>query len=1396
MNNYRKAILSILIVSVMVLSSFAFFIPTTTAQVAPPQPVGTVTLNPSSGAFPGQLVYFTWSGVPTDLVAPVYVTVLLNGSAYTTAVASYSGSTLSGSFLMPNDNPGTSFTVSFQYMDSAHNAGTQTAGSGAAPITLSATEAGMNPSNQTVTTFTSPYHVFGNTTYGAKKVGSIYADSAASNGTSVLKTNDTGVALSSNTTLTNSTTPQGVQLNGFTNFTGTGAFYGNSSQKTFVNATSYNAGPASLALPTPVGVTSSFHFSKVASNTITSIVTTFYINTSVSGTPVSFRFTGTYSATITSAGTYTMSGTFAALEPQSLTSLGGTFSAAYAIQSFSWNYHNGNSFVNYTLSITFTGSTTISGNTVSVHAQYTNSTVNKNTSVTSYYLNATDSLVLQGGYSFTSTIVGLENPGFSGSYLFKYTDAYLPASTGNVTFSFSNFASGAISVLQTKSIYLNVSKIAVTGFNESVSGPFNMTINTVSYTPGVFAIAQANWTFDILYTFHFKGTNLYIAGSITQTTKWLNNSAAISSFVDNVGNFSIMTNSNMTGTLGYLQLTGITLLQDSFNLVYGSASATITAQQETMTTSSELTALGIYSFSGKRTVTGFNESLPSGTNSVLHLKVNTMIPVVYAVTTSGYDNFTWNYSLFANDSAHHIVVEDHIGGALTYPTSPYSNTTFMVTPSVYLFKSNSDFKVYLSDFTGTVNSATFTSTLTSVFDEYSGTIVTSGAGNNSKVNVDILVSNNFKMDGNVTSLAGYANDSMKAFFNATVTFTAVNYALYGISNFNGWANYTFAGTIQKKGPNTDYPYFTGTIDTAGSYIPLTSTLVTRTYSTTGVYTSSSLTVTSNETPVLLSGVSFSGMFTVTDPLFGYTNTFAYYTNVTNIASSPSLVTQSLTVYPYQVSGDQNMSTYTYYSYPYFTVNSYIGAPFANVTLQPTVNISFNSEQDYVNTSWNSLANGEYYYEDAASNTPYFALNYFGGSFIEPLNLAINGSDSHSGTASGFSTQTVFQVFSYNVNLNTNIGGMTVTTSSVEISQAGNYYFTGTAVGPNGSGTVTGVIDAQTLFPSYVQNNTYFQNDYYQVNLNQSMLLSATINVFGTYANGTQFSTTVTLPASMVMVHAEAGYYDFYYFYYEGYLGAPFPAVYNQVSLSGSYSSSNLVQTANTGSVTYGSFALVNGAGAFVVSISNSQIAEIATQAGADINITLAQLNAKVSSIWTLDNTTYATLNTDFGTMNAQLTAIGAQLTNVTNGVATMETDLGTIQTSLASINAQITSINGTVVSLQTSAGNIQTSLSGIDAKVTAINGTTATISTAVGNIQGQVTALNGTTATIKTNLGTLTTTVNGINTKVGTVGSSVGNTEIFEIVVLVLVLITLVLAFLSMNNVNKLSKKLEEQKKQ
>ncbi len=217
---------------------------------------------------------------------------------------------------------------------------------------------------------------------------------------------------------------------------------------------------------------------------------------------------------------------------------------------------------------------------------------------------------------------------------------------------------------------------------------------------------------------------------------------------------------------------------------------------------------------------------------------------------------------------------------------------------------------------------------------------------------------------------------------------------------------------------------------------------------------------------------------------------------------------------------------------------------------------------------------------------------------------------------------------------------------------------------------------------------------------------------------------------------------------------------------------------------------LNELNASIVAV-NGGIVTIDTSLGT-ISTSLGNLNATVMNI----SNGVAMLNTAAGKIQLSLTSINATLAGIVNGMAVLNTSVGQVKTSLTTISGQITAVNGNIATVQTSLGTVQTSLSSLNATVTSINNGVATVQTSLGTLTGTVTSINNGVATIQTNLGTLQTSVNGVGNKVSTVGQSVGNTMIFEVVVLILVLITLVLAFLSMSNSNKLAKKLDEMKKQ
>ncbi|MEM4067123.1 MAG: hypothetical protein QXV17_09725 [Candidatus Micrarchaeaceae archaeon] len=264
--------------------------------------------------------------------------------------------------------------------------------------------------------------------------------------------------------------------------------------------------------------------------------------------------------------------------------------------------------------------------------------------------------------------------------------------------------------------------------------------------------------------------------------------------------------------------------------------------------------------------------------------------------------------------------------------------------------------------------------------------------------------------------------------------------------------------------------------------------------------------------------------------------------------------------------------------------------------------------------------------------------------------------------------------------------------------------------------------------------------------------------------------------------------------------------WSTTSVSGSAVSSGSLLTLSPSTYTGTSEAtlkLINGTGASIVSISNASIAHIITSSiNSALAIPLSELSANITAL----HGDIATITTAFGTMTATLQAINATVKSIESGQALIKTDLGTISTTLSSINASIVSLNNNVVTINTTLGKVTTSLSSINATVTStasgvssLQGSAVTIITDLGTITGVVTNISNGIATIQTSLGNLTRNVSQIKTstgKINTISSSLGTTEIFEIVILVLVLITLVLSFLAINAANRVAKKVEEQKKQ
>ena len=236
---------------------------------------------------------------------------------------------------------------------------------------------------------------------------------------------------------------------------------------------------------------------------------------------------------------------------------------------------------------------------------------------------------------------------------------------------------------------------------------------------------------------------------------------------------------------------------------------------------------------------------------------------------------------------------------------------------------------------------------------------------------------------------------------------------------------------------------------------------------------------------------------------------------------------------------------------------------------------------------------------------------------------------------------------------------------------------------------------------------------------------------------------------------------------------------------------------NTSSGAY--IQLVSGNGALLTGITSGQIATLLASVNSTVKtsmkVPLSELNATIVKL----NKTAVEIITAFGNMTASLNAINASASAIVAGQVIVTTDLGTITTSLSSLNSTLASVSGNVATINTAVGTQTTTLNNINTTVTANGNSLVTISTDLGTFSGTVTSVSGGLATINTQLGTMQTNVSQIKGYTGQIQSNtakLGTLEIFLIVIIVLVLITLVLAFMAISGVNKMSRKISEEKKQ
>jgi hypothetical protein len=714
----KKALISIMVAMLMVLSAFLVISPNASASPTTSQvPVGTVTLNPSSGAFPGQLVTYTWSGVPVDLVAPVYVTVYLNGAPYSTGVASYSNGVLTGTFTMPNDNPGTVFNVVLSYTDSAHNYGVsaQLSSTGTVNAYVAPTHAGAYSKTWAQVQFGVPYtlkadvnytgitHVKTNFNGGSGVLnGYTYSTFNVSKATTPLETN------AATTATLNLVTKYG----GLVNFTST-----DTKQNITINTTAYNGGAASLALPATNTFMSVFTLSGTGTSTsITSMVLKGSINQTVNGQLVVFNLAGKYTTTISSPGNYTMLGSVVATSPLSLAdNFTGAFSAAYYIKSLGSTSGGTGYYVNYTLSITINGKTFDS--IVILKAQYLNTIpVNSSSESTTIYSN--DTLTLQSGYTFSSIYVELENPGISGTFVNNFTHETLQ--TGNLTFSFANWTSGQLSSISLW--YDNMTNIKIALNNQTLTGYLNMTITTNSYTPGVDYISPAIWNITNKVELNLTSpAGLKIIGN-THTTMQYNTTVLTSGTTTNIEELKSFTmNTYFYDMLGYPYLTGFNVPYTSFTLYY-SAMDEISVVQQNFTWSGNLNMSGSYNRLVNSTVEGFNFTF-SGQTIKLWINVTDVNPVMYGFTENG------NVSAWISLSGTLVSSNSYVNESYTGNFTPKLATFVLVNQWNY-------------SSTPTLENTTYANyTITDIYGSISDAFVTSGQYHSRVMNTirDILI---------------------------------------------------------------------------------------------------------------------------------------------------------------------------------------------------------------------------------------------------------------------------------------------------------------------------------------------------------------------------------------------------------------------------------------------------------------------------------------------------------------------------------------------------------------------------------------------------------------------------------------------------------------------------------
>jgi len=1309
---HGKTLISIVIAMVMVLSAFVVIPWGASAQ--PVTPVETVTLNPSGGAFPGQLVTYTWSGVPTDLVPPVYVTVYLNGAPYSTGVATYSNGVLTGTFTMPNDQPGKVFNVSFSYKDSAQNYGVSSY------TTTGTTNVYGAPVTQVTTTtniiLSVPYTVKATLSLSQNK--SVKTEFTSGSGSLNGYTNTSyNVSSTGKTTIyTNSTTSGTVNVK--TNFSELVAFTGEYPyQNVCVNATTLNGGTAILSLPASAKYYSNFTFSE---SSIKGINLYANITTTWNGMPVSFVLKGTYlGGPISSSGNYSFPGTVVAKSPSLLAkTFSGSFSASYYLVN--WSIGSSNIYVNYTLSISLGGQT--EDGVVSLSAQYMNSTVDKTSAPTATkgYANTTDTLTVQSGYKFQSIYINIANPGVCGTYLnnFYYGENY----TGNLTFSFENFTYASSSAISSLVWYNNMSVSLLGLSNQTLRGYLNLTVKTVNYAPGVADISPVVWQFSVDSLLNLSNNyGLLLIGSGSNSSLYY----IYSGSATNINNQATVKNVSLPSTfydyIGNPNLVYLNIPYTPYTLTYYGNTATV---YEKFTYNGALNLSRVFYTTKSSTVsiysnvTNFNETLNGNLN--LYVNVSSVKPVIYAINGNGFVIF--NLTIKGSLSSNSTYISEEFYGNLTHNTRGINVSVI----NVYNYVSS-----------GTVASTTYANfTLQNIIGSIKAAFVTSGdvkftssfyldsieitGKSNKEISpspITLAPGSSATSPGNITGVNGFGNTTIFGWYNTTFTVAKVVPALYGISAFTGyakiWANVSIKNVSHSL---TIDPYYQGMQNVLFN-VSIPS--VTNTSSTTTFRASD---VSQNLTLVGLGNVGYlhnfvlSGSFSVTNSLYNLTNTYSYELKVPNVSfcntnpfiNEASYSTTNLTF----VSGDVP----TVVNEAKTTLYAMVASPILNLTLTPLANFSLTVK---------------FFANDSISSPDYIISGSFKGSYVTPYAVVNNTVFTFSSTATG-SAKITATVEETQLVFNAQTNGITLTTNPLYVLNAGPVYVTGVSTGMYGSGTVTGTVNVEKLYPVSMDG----------------AVLGGSLDTVGFLGNGTQYSLNVVFTSSPVSLYIDRAALE---------------------AVTSVFVMQYVSESPNTGvSPVVSNYTLVSGSGALIVSISDNSIAQIVTQTGQIVNMSINQLGATIIGlINNVNNSLMVELNTSFGKMYAQLSALNAQIASVNGNLVTLSTTLGYVNTTLNNLSPVIQSIYGNTVTISTVVGNINMNLTEFkDAIITAINNNTAeiqalntTFTAQLSALNAQITALNGTVATIQTSLGTIQTSLNNLNAAITGVSNGIATIQ-------------------------------------